>query len=105
MSWSRAIAPFELAIIQSGNSVDTASKLGTMISEATNIDTVMDDRQKSLIWKMKDADLIGYPVLAILGRSWEKERKVEIQCRRLGFQQNVDWADIPQVISQLLNRY
>ena len=103
--WSRAMAPFELAIIQSGSSFGTASELATTISGTTNIDTVVDDRQKSLIWKMKDADLIGYPILAILGRSWEKEGKVEIQCRKLGFHQNVDWADIPQLISQLLDKY
>lgn len=105
LCWSRAMAPFELAIIQSGNSYGTASELAATISRTTNIDVVIDDRQKSLIWKMKDADLIGYPILAILGKSWEKEGKVEIQCRKLGFQQNADWADIPQLISQLLDKY
>ena len=105
LGWSRAIAPFELIVMQNGTTSGAASELATFITGTSKVDTMVDDRPKGLVWKMKDADLIGYPIIAILGKAWERDGKVEIQCRRLGYKQDVEWADIPGLVTQLLDKY
>ncbi len=34
--------------------------------------------------KMKDADLVGYPVVVVVGKYWAEHGECEVQCRRLG---------------------
>jgi prolyl-tRNA synthetase len=46
-----------------------------------NLDCVVDDRDKPLPWKLKDADLVGYPITVVLGRKWAETGEYEIQCR------------------------
>ncbi|RYP24270.1 hypothetical protein DL767_008641 [Monosporascus sp. MG133] len=82
LNWPTVIAPFEVVVIP-GRGFEEE---GAMVAEALaghgelnasskqHIDTALDDRSESLPWKMKDADLVGYPVLVILGRKWESER-------------------------------
>jgi prolyl-tRNA synthetase len=41
----------------------------------------IDDRMKSLSWKLKDADLMGHPITIVLGRKYLEEGKFEIKCR------------------------
>jgi prolyl-tRNA synthetase len=41
----------------------------------------LDDRPKPLSWKLKDADLVGYPLVIVLGRKWLETGEYEIQCR------------------------
>jgi prolyl-tRNA synthetase len=66
---------------------------------------VLDDRSgKSVGWKLKDADLIGYPVVIVLGRSWKDRREVEVQCRRLRFKKDVRLDDLRQEVLGLLEQ-
>ncbi|KAF2743140.1 prolyl-tRNA synthetase [Sporormia fimetaria CBS 119925] len=85
LNWPRAIAPFEVILMAApGVPEEEVAEVYDTLSGA-GVDVVLDDRTgKSLGWKLKDADLIGYPVVAILGKAWKTERKVEVQCRRLG---------------------
>ncbi|KAK4999542.1 hypothetical protein LTR16_006971, partial [Cryomyces antarcticus] len=90
LNWPAAIAPFQVVIIPAkgneGDAVtvfdefkesvqrpDSTHSEGLMIS----LDPVLDDRRKELGWKLGDADLVGYPVIVVLGRTWKKERKAE----------------------------
>lgn len=43
--------------------------------------TWIDDRPRSLVWKLKDADLVGYPLVIVLGRKWLETGEYEIRCR------------------------
>ncbi|KAI5810111.1 prolyl-tRNA synthetase 1 [Peziza echinospora] len=73
------------------------------------IDAVLDDRGKSMVWKMMDADLIGYPVVLVLGRAWKDEKKrVEVQCRMKGLVGKdkgllVEVGDLKRVVGKLLD--
>ena len=87
LNWPRAIAPFEAVIISSPGAEESVTQLSDQLSHT--VDVIIDDRDKSLVWKMKDADLIGYPVMVIFGRSWAKEGKCEVQCRRLNVREDV----------------
>ncbi|RYP08060.1 hypothetical protein DL764_002137 [Monosporascus ibericus] len=110
LNWPRVIAPFEVVVIP-GRGFEEE---GAMVAEALaghgelnaaskqHIDTALDDRSESLPWKMKDADLVGYPVLVILGRKWESERLCEVQCRRLEIKWQVSLAELPMYVDQLL---
>ncbi|RYP57565.1 hypothetical protein DL770_010639 [Monosporascus sp. CRB-9-2] len=110
LNWPRVIAPFEVVVIP-GRGFEEE---GAMVAEALaghgelnaaskqHIDTALDDRSESLPWKMKDADLVGYPVLVILGRKWESERLCEVQCRRLKIKWQVSPAELPMYVDELL---
>ncbi|KAK8196620.1 hypothetical protein M8818_006785 [Zalaria obscura] len=98
--WPASIAPFSFVVIPGkGNEAD-ADKLCEAIAE----DGVLDDREKPMGWKLNDADMIGYPVIVVLGRSWKGDRKAEVQCRRLGFKENVPEAELKGTLAKLLER-
>ncbi|KAK4229487.1 hypothetical protein QBC38DRAFT_508104 [Podospora fimiseda] len=107
LNWPVAIAPFSCVIIggKDATEEDMAEVYRHILNatrmEAKHIDPVLDDRQKPLPWKLNDADLIGYPIIVLLGREWEASRHVEVQCRRVGFKQTVELADLPPLISRL----
>lgn len=48
-------------------------------------DVAVDDRYTlSMGVRLKDAELVGYPLVFVLGKHWEKTGEVEIQYRRTG---------------------
>lgn len=126
LQWPRAIAPFEVAVLPApgvdeadvvelyDELLSTSSRDNKVVGEegAAAVDegvevrdVVLDDREgKSLGWKMKDADLIGYPVVCVLGRGWKEKREVEVQCRRLGVKEDVKVGDVKGVVAGLLAR-
>lgn len=110
LNWPSAIAPFEVVVIPGDEFYNEAADVCDMLSDA-GIDAVLDDRkgQTSMVWKMKDADMVGYPVLVIVSkRSWSKDRSVEVQCRRLdgGYKKlhRVGEEDVAGTIIGLLDR-
>ncbi|KAI0860701.1 class II aaRS and biotin synthetase [Xylaria cubensis] len=108
LNWPRAIAPFEVVVIPGKNMEEDAatvshSLIGT--SDAfTPIDLVLDDRAESFPWKLKDADLVGYPVIVILGRKWTSDRLCEVQCRRLGSVEFVSSENLQEHVNKLLTQ-
>lgn len=102
LNWPRAIAPFEAIVVTTPKVPD--EDVAGVYDELKGIDTVLDDREgKNLGWKLRDADLIGYPVVVVLGKVW-KEGKVEVQCRRLGVKKVVDRGDVRQEVKRLLEQ-
>ncbi|MCJ1470244.1 hypothetical protein MMC07_008889 [Pseudocyphellaria aurata] len=133
LNWPRVIAPFETIIIPAkglesvavqaydllrsvsfdgddgNNGKDAKENILAAVDTATvmgGIDVILDDRDKSLAWKFKDADLIGYPVMVVVGRSWLSKSPglVEVQCRRLGFKKEVRMHDLRRFVTALLDR-
>jgi prolyl-tRNA synthetase len=86
LNWPRAIAPFEVVLMAApGIPEEEVTDVYERLANA-GVDVVLDDRaQRSLGWKLKDADLIGYPVIGVLGKAWKEEGMLEVQCRRLGY--------------------
>jgi len=83
LNWPRVIAPFEAVIIAAEGFEKESRRLYNVLTNR-GIDVVLDDRQhKSMVWKMHDADTVGYPViLLVTKRSWGDHHSVEVQCRR-----------------------
>jgi prolyl-tRNA synthetase len=109
LNWPRAIAPYETIILSSPQTEekDTAEVYDTLYGEGRggDMDVVLDDRVgRSLGWKLKDADLIGYSVVVVLGRGWKEKREAEVQCRRLGFKKDVGVQNLKTEVLELLDR-
>ena len=105
LNWPRVCCPFEAVIIAAPTiqQMEQTQVYDELNKEGSMIDTVIDDREASLIQKMKDADLIGYPVIVVLGRDWQLERKCEIQCRRSGVKTAVPLVELRQKVQSLLD--
>jgi prolyl-tRNA synthetase len=67
------------------------------------VDAIIDDRDQGMGWKLKDADMIGYPVIVVIGKGFD-HGKVEVQCRRLKVKQDIDIRDAPKFVHNLLKQ-
>ncbi|KAH9865720.1 hypothetical protein J1614_009307 [Plenodomus biglobosus] len=131
LNWPRAIAPFEVVLVggkgvdaaemervydcllwgargrgcASGNASANASANNHHANLNPDPDVILDDRHtKSLGWKLQDADLIGYPVIVVVGRAWKERAQVEVQCRRLGVKKDVGLGELRGVVLEMLGR-
>lgn len=104
LNWPLAICPFQMAILPSpaADEKDVNHIYGEMSCSVE--DTVIDDRDRSLGWKLKDADLVGYPMIVVMGRRWKDERIVELQCRRLGVTEEVQVSQLGEKVRALQAR-
>jgi prolyl-tRNA synthetase len=73
-------------------------------SSSTALDVTLDDRDRPLGWKLRDADLIGYPFIVVLGKAWKAGGKVELQCRRLEVREEVPLEDLGARLRSLERR-
>ena len=119
LNWPTMMAPFQVVIVagkeHEAGAITVFERLTSNLSTpkketlpgqmgTSTIDVIVDDREKNFVWKMNDADLIGYPVLVLLGRSWAKERSCELQCRRLNVKKNVPLDDLHTCVRELLDQ-
>ncbi|EFQ29205.1 prolyl-tRNA synthetase [Colletotrichum graminicola M1.001] len=109
LQWPRVIAPYEAVVISVTDLDKEAVKVYDEITAYSKdfdaVDAVLDDRSVSLAWKLKDADLVGYPVLIVLGKVWKKQTGIcEVQCRRLGIKETVPLANLHRRVSELLKQ-
>ena len=110
LNWPRVVAPFEVIVIPSEGLEQVGEHVYDMLVDAAGkdkahqLDTILDDREKELAWKFNDADLIGYPVIVVLGRAWKKVGKCEVQCRQLGVKEEVELWDLRRFVGGLLER-
>ena len=111
LNWPLAISPFDAMIIPSSNIepmdvVSVYDKLATIqpgrqpdvTGPRTGIDVAIDDRDRAIGWKLKDADLVGYPFIVVMGKGWRDWQVVELQCRRLGLKFDVSVEDLGNTI-------
>jgi prolyl-tRNA synthetase len=110
LNWPRVMAPFEVVIIP-GKGLDDAAlevydTLCRVPTETGNsqLDLILDDRAASFPWKMQDADLVGYPVIVIVGRRWKAESICEVQCRRLQLRQDIAVEELADFVGSVLAR-
>jgi prolyl-tRNA synthetase len=80
---------------------DTALKLGTDL-EAQGISVMLDDRRDASPGvKFKDAELIGNPIIVVVGKALA-EGNVEVRVRKSGEKQEVALASAVSSIAELL---
>ena len=92
-----------------GKATGTLSTNDQLLSKSvpgeSYMDPIVDDRQKDIGWKLKDANLIGYPLIVLLGKSWSKDRLVEVKCPLLGSNDLVQAEHLGQHVAEHLLAY
>ncbi|KAB8238901.1 putative proline--tRNA ligase AIM10 [Aspergillus alliaceus] len=107
LNWPRAVAPFEAVVVPAKGLEEDAVKIyDALTSDPTSpVDVILDDRDKQMGWKLGDADLIGYPVIIVVGKGWKKEQTLEVQCRQLdNLRENVPLEKLSEFVRSLLGR-
>jgi prolyl-tRNA synthetase len=104
LNWPVELAPAKVHIVAAGKDdllFDTAIELATKL-EAQSITTMVDDRRDASPGvKFKDAELIGNPVIVVVGKALA-EGNVEIRVRRTGDKKEVPLASAVSAITELL---
>lgn len=96
--WPASIAPYSVCILPASDGyMETALAIASEL--ALHCDVIVDDRfQTSFGTRMKDAELVGYPYLAVIGKQWTKDAKVELQYRASGNKDMLDPGELRQHI-------
>lgn len=106
LNWPRVIAPYEAIIVPTRGleqeAVNVYDALASGESQGQGIDAVLDDRPNTFPWKMQDADLVGYPIIVVVGRGWKEGKTCEVQCRRLGVKKSVPLGNLAREVQELL---
>ena len=110
LNWPRIIAPFEAIIIPTKGMEGEAADVYDLLTNSTGhpsqgpIDAVLDDRKRDFGWKIKDADMIGYPIIVVLGKGWKSDRECEVQCRRLFIKERISANNLKAFVEGLLQQ-
>ncbi|KAL8859447.1 MAG: hypothetical protein Q9178_004125 [Gyalolechia marmorata] len=107
--WPRVMAPFEAAILATEENKSAAEEVWDLLARPTEgwnpLDAVLDDRDdKGLGWKLKDADLIGFPIVVILGSQFSQQGLCEVSIPRLGTRDKVEMDGLRDYIGTRLDR-
>ena len=104
LNWPVELAPAKVHIVATGKEdlpFDTAEKIATEL-EAAGVTVMLDDRRgTSPGVKFKDAELIGNPVIVVVGKSLEAGN-VEVRVRKSGDKQEVALASAVSSICALV---
>ncbi|KAI4257141.1 MAG: hypothetical protein LQ352_001781 [Teloschistes flavicans] len=104
--WPRVMAPFEAVILSNEDHQAAAESVWDILTRHEPgfdpIDAILDDRDRGLGWKLKDADLIGFPVVVVLGSTYSKEHVCEVSVRRLGSREKVAMQSLREYVARKL---
>lgn len=108
LNWPRVMAPYEAIVVPAKGLETEAEQIYDLLvsaDPAAPTDAILDDRDKQMGWKLGDADLIGYPVIIVVGKGWKKQQTLEVQCRRLdGLKEEVPLDQLTGFVRSLLDR-
>lgn len=93
ITWPRALAPYDVCVIRIGEDETAVAKAEELERdlEATGISCVLDDRAGvSPGVKFADADLIGYPLQIVVGKSFLASGKLEAKIRATQERSEID---------------
>jgi prolyl-tRNA synthetase len=94
LNWPVAISPFGIVVVPAAkvepSDIEAVyDRLAALPDPEHYLDVALDDRDHEVGWKLNDADLVGYPFIVVIGRAWRSRQAVELQCRRLGVNEEV----------------
>ncbi|MFC1560191.1 proline--tRNA ligase [Candidatus Margulisiibacteriota bacterium] len=84
IKWPISIAPYQVAVVPVNSNEKTQTDVAVKIYEQlkkAGVEVVYDDRDASVGVKLKDIDLIGFPIKVIIGPKGLKDNKVELKLR------------------------
>jgi prolyl-tRNA synthetase len=84
IKWPLSLAPYKVAVVP----VNIKEKEQSTVAESLyddltqkGVEVILDDRDASIGVKLKDMDLIGFPIKVIIGPKSLAEKKIEIKTR------------------------
>ncbi len=104
--WPREAAPFEVAILLLSPDDNELRAVADGLYEglqAAGIEVLYDERDASPGVKFAEADLIGYPVRAVIGRKTRQEGKIELRRRAAGDEELVEIDEAVAAVQTLLS--
>jgi prolyl-tRNA synthetase len=105
LSWPAEIAPAKVHIVATGkdDAIFAKAEELALALEAKGVSTMLDDRRDpSAGVKFKDAELIGIPVIVVVGKALA-EGNVELRIRKSGEKSEVAVGNAVDRILSLLN--
>lgn len=99
------VAPYEVYLLTAGKKPEAAAeseKLSTALSNA-GVDVLFDDRKASAGVKFKDSELLGMPVVVVVGRDFLSDGLVEVRNRATGESKKVPADQAVAAITHLLD--
>ncbi|AGF49285.1 proline--tRNA ligase [Candidatus Kinetoplastidibacterium galati] len=105
--WPKSISPFEIAICPIGyiskiRVQETAIKIYELIKKS-NIDVILDDRDKRPGIMFAEWDLIGIPIQIIITEDDIKNETVEIKIRKTNQKIKTQIANLIETVKRILN--
>jgi len=103
--WPKNLAPFQAIIIQTDMREEKLIKAAAKLLEELSgkgIEVIYDDREERAGIKFADADLIGYPLQLVLGKTFLENEQVELKVRATGETTNIASGKISAEIDNLL---
>ncbi|WP_165784834.1 proline--tRNA ligase [Bifidobacterium parmae] len=104
LAWPKVCAPAQVHVVATGKNAEAFDGAERLVEEleANGVEVIYDDRKKvSPGVKFKDAELIGVPVIAVVGRDFVNDGTIEIRDRDGGNKVVVPAAD---AVKELLER-
>lgn len=99
--WPKEIAPFHAIILLLNTDEKAQVELGDELYErlrTEKIEVLLDDRDASAGFKFKDAELIGIPLMLVVGPRGIENKTVELQRRADGQKQEASYAKLDKVV-------
>ncbi len=100
--WPVSVAPFQVAVLRLDE--DLAEQADTLVEqlESAGVEVLYDDRPDRPGVKFKDADLIGAPFKAVVGRATRADGVVEVQSRATGEKEMVPLEDAAERLQAMI---
>jgi len=99
------LAPFQVIVLNLGlknNETTAAAEKLYLDLQTAGVDVLYDDRDERPGSKFKDADLLGIPYRVTVGKTWEKDGKVELRLRWNGETSIIDYDRAAGEISDMV---
>ena len=104
LEWPLSIAPFKVLLLPLAQLtpalIDTISKLIKSVSKYGQRDMIIDDRSKPAGYKLKDAELLGWPVVVVFGKAWTEQGVVEVWNQ--GHRSRVPFENVKEILDKVL---
>ncbi len=100
------VAPYQVYVLTAGKKPEAeqeSEKISQTLSDA-GVDVLYDDRKASAGIKFKDSELLGMPVVVVVGRDFLSDGLVEVRNRATGESVKVDSSKVAQTVTDLLAR-
>ena len=100
------LAPFQVVLLNLGVKNEDITRAAEGIYnelQDKGVEVLYDDRDERPGSKFKDADLIGIPFRLTVGKTFEKEGKIEIRTRRDGQTETVPLESVVDTVLEMIN--